>query len=198
MRLRAPLLGLSFFVAGLVVIAVAMLWMMPARNSPSPSATASLVGGPFRGVDQDGKAVTEAELKGKPFLVFFGFTHCPDVCPTTLFELSQALNGLGPRAEGINALFVTVDPERDTPEVLQRYLSSFNPRIRGITGDTTSVEAMVKTYRAYAKKVPLDDGSYTMDHTALVYIMDRDGGFIRPLNMQRPTAEIVDELRSVL
>ncbi|MDX6806356.1 SCO family protein [Terrihabitans rhizophilus] len=196
MRLRGPVLGLSFFIAGLVVIAVAMLWMMPSRQAVTN--TASLVGGSFRGVDQDGKAVTEAEMKGKPFLVFFGFTHCPDVCPTTLFELSQALNGLGPRAEGINALFVTVDPERDTPEVLQRYLSSFNPRIRGITGDTASVEAMVKTYRAYAKKVALDDGSYTMDHTALVYIMDRNGGFVRPLNMQRPTAEIVDELRTVL
>jgi protein SCO1/2 len=160
--------------------------------------TSSLVGGPFRLTDQAGQTVTDAGLRGKPFLVFFGFTHCPDICPTKLFEISQALKAMGRDAENISALFVTVDPERDTPDVLARYLSNFSPRIRGLTGDQAAVDQMVKAYRAYAKKVPLDDGSYTMDHTAVVYVMDRDGGFVTPLNMDRPEADIAAELRRLV
>jgi protein SCO1/2 len=142
--------------------------------------------------------VTEADLKGQPFAVFFGFTNCPDVCPTKLFELSEVFNKMGPDAEKVSALFVTVDPERDTPEALKRYLSSFNPRIRGLSGDQAAVDEMVKVYRAYAKKVPLENGSYTMDHTAVVYLMDARGGFVRPLDMARPPEQIADEFRALL
>jgi protein SCO1 len=196
MKRRGPVLGLVIFVAGLVVLAAAAAWMMP--RAQQSVATASLVGGPFRMVDQTGATVTDADMKGRPFLVFFGFTHCPDICPTTLFEMSQVFNTLGGDAEKISALFVTVDPERDTPDILQRYLSSFNPRIRGLTGDQAAVDQMVKSYRAYAKKAPLEDGSYTMDHTSIVYMMDGSGNFVRPLNMQRPTEEIAREVRTLL
>jgi protein SCO1/2 len=134
-------------------------------------------------------------MKGKPFMVFFGFTHCPDICPTKLFEISQVLNIVEKDKPDIAALFVSVDPERDTPDVMRRYLSSFNPRIKGLTGDQASVDAAVKTYRAYAKKVPLEDGTYTMDHTSIVYLMDGQGGFVTSLDMTKRDTEIADEIR---
>ncbi len=105
-------------------------------------------------------------MKGKPFLVFFGFTHCPDICPTTLFDMSQLMKALGPDADRTGALFITVDPERDTPKVMKDYLSNFDPHVRGLTGDPAAINAAIKAYRVYAKKVPLENGDYTMDHTA--------------------------------
>lgn len=156
---------------------------------------ASAVGGPFSLVDQDGKPVTEADVMGKPTLVFFGFTRCPDVCPTALYEITQALGALGPDAAKAQALFVTVDPERDTPEALKAYLSSFAPQIRGLTGSQEAVAGMVKAYRAYAKKQPTKDGDYTMEHTAIVYLMDKNGAFVAPLDIKRPPEQIAAEIR---
>ena len=149
----------------------------------------------FRLIDQDGKSVTDESMKGRPFLVFFGFTHCPDICPTTLFEISELLTKLGPDADRIGALFVTVDPERDTPAKLKDYVSSFDPRLRGLTGDPSAVAAMEKAYRVYSKKVPLQAGGYTMDHTAIVYLMDRDGRFVAPFNLKRKPDEAAADLR---
>jgi protein SCO1/2 len=130
--------------------------------------------------------------------VFFGFTHCPDVCPTTLFEVSEVLRALGPRAKDVRALFVTVDPERDTPAVLKDYLSSFDPRVIGVTGDAEAVAAIEKSYRVYAKKVPLEGGNYTMDHTALVYLMDKNGRFVAPFKMKRRPEEAAAEIERYL
>ena len=120
--------------------------------------------------------------KGQPFLVFFGFTHCPDVCPTALFEVSQVLRALGPEADRTRALFITVDPERDTPSVMKDYLSSFDPHFSGLTGDPAAIAAVAKAYRVYYKKVPLEQGDYTMDHTAIVYLMDKSAlrGAVQP------------------
>ena len=143
------------------------------------------VGGPFQLEDQNGKPVTDADMKGRPFLVFFGYTHCPDICPTTLFELSQIMQKLGKDADRTGALFITVDPERDTPAALKDYLSNFDPHLRGLTGDPAAVNAAIKAYRVYAKKVPLKDGDYTMDHTAIVYLMDKDGRFVAPFNLKQ-------------
>lgn len=182
------------FSLGAVGIAAA-IYQFAAPGGKTASQT-STVGGPFTMVDQDGKAVTEAALKGKPTLIFFGFTNCPDVCPTALYEITQAMEALGPDAEKTQALFVTVDPERDTPEEMKAYLASFSPRIRGLTGSPEQVAQMVKVYRAYAKKVPLKDGGYTMDHSAIVYLMDRNGTFVSPINMKRGTDEIAKELRA--
>jgi protein SCO1/2 len=137
--------------------------------------------------------VSDADIKGKPFLVFFGFTHCPDICPTTLFEISQVMKTLGPDADRTGALFITVDPERDTPAVLKDYLSNFDPHLRGLTGNRPSIDAAIKAYRVYAKKVPLENGDYTMDHTAVVYLMDKDGNFVAPFSVGRtPEAEAAD------
>jgi protein SCO1/2 len=192
---RRILLFLAIFVVGAAAIAAATFALLP---GPQRVATASAVGGPFQLVNQEGQTVSQADYAGAPFLVFFGFTHCPDVCPTTLFDMSQAFDALGPDARKIAGLFITVDPQRDTPEVMKSYLGSFHPSIRGLTGSPEQVAAAIKTYRAYAKKVPTQGGDYTMDHTAVVYLMGKDGIFVAPLNLKRPPAEVAADLRKYL
>lgn len=197
-RSARVLLVLTAFVAGLLLF-MGTAFLISGRP---PSLTAqpgpSAIGGPFKLTDQDGRTVTDESLKGKPFLVFFGFTHCPDVCPTALFEVSEVLRMLGPDADRAAALFVTVDPERDTPARLKDYLSSFDPHLRGLTGDEKALADMQRAYRVYAKKVPLDGGDYTMDHTALVYLMDKEGRFVAPFNLKRPPEAAAADLRKYL
>ena len=188
----AFIIGALVFLLGAAALVGATMHL---SDGGQTATQASSVGGAFRLTDQQGRPVTEADLKGKPTLVFFGFTHCPDVCPTALYEISQAFEALGADAARTQALFVTVDPERDTPEALKGYLSSFAPQIRGLTGSAEAVEQMVKAYKAYAKKQPLKDGGYTMDHTAIVYLMDRNGAFVAPLNLKRPPADVAAEIR---
>ena len=191
------LLVLSAFLAGLVLF-FGVILIVTGRN-PAPVVTAAAnIGGPFRLLDQDGKPITDQDLKGRPFLVFFGFTHCPDVCPTALFEVSEILRKLGPDADRTRALFVTVDPERDTPEKLKDYLSSFDPHVIGATGDAAAIAAVAKAYRVYSKKVPLDGGGYTMDHTAIVYLMDKQGRFVAPFNLKRTPEAAAADLRRYL
>jgi protein SCO1/2 len=191
-------LVVSAFVAGLAISLAAVLWLVNPRLAPPGAPPTAAIGGPFRLLNQHGRTVTDADLKGHPFLVFFGFTHCPDVCPTTLFEISEVLRELGPDADRLGALFITVDPERDTPAALKDYLSSFDPHLMGLTGDPEAVAAAVKAYRVYFKKVPLDDGGYTMDHTAIVYLMDKEGRFVAPFSLRRTTEAAVTDLRKRL
>ena len=191
------LLVLSAFLAGLVLF-FAIILIVTGRN-PAPMVTAAAnIGGPFRLVDHNGRAITDQDLKGRPFLVFFGFTHCPDVCPTALFEVSEVMRKLGPDAERARALFVTVDPERDTPEKLKDYVSSFDPHVIGVTGDAAAIAGIAKAYRVYSKKVPLDGGGYTMDHTAIVYLMDKQGRFVAPFNLKRTPEAAAADLRRYL
>src|SRR5438128_8996485 len=131
------LLIAAAFLAGLALCFGVVL--IVAGRLSSPVAQIAEIGGPFKLTDQNGKVVTEQDLKGLPFLVFFGFTHCPDVCPTTLFEVSEILRQLGADADRVGALFITVDPERDTPETMKDYLSSFDPHLVGLTGDPPDV-----------------------------------------------------------
>ena len=193
--IRVLALAAAFLAGAAALAAIAVvLWPRGGEMAVSPSA----VGGPFKLTDQNGRTVTEADFKGKPFLVFFGFTHCPDVCPTALFDMSEAFRRLGPDAEKLSALFITVDPERDTPEKLKEYLQSFHPRIVALTGTRADIDAVTKAYKAYAKKVPLDGGEYTMDHSAIVYLMDREGRFVAPFNLKRPADEAAADLRRYL
>jgi protein SCO1/2 len=195
-RASHVLLVLSAFFAGLVVFLAVFLY---ATGQLGTRTAGSAVGGPFSLVDQDGKPVTDGDFKGRPFLVFFGYTHCPDVCPTTLFDVSEVMRALGPDAGRVAALFVTVDPDRDTPAVLKDYLSSFDPHLRGLTGDQASLDRIEKEYRVYAKKVPTGkDGEYSMDHSAIVYLMDKDGRFVAPFRLDRPPAQSAAELRKYL
>ncbi len=155
------------------------------------------VGGPFRLVDQTGATVTEKALEGAPSLVFFGFTHCPDVCPTALQEITTIYDALGAKGDRLKSFFITVDPERDTPETLKLYLSSFDGRIRGLSGDPAAIESTLKSFRVYARKVPLDGGGYTMDHTALIYLFDKNGRFVGGFNINRPASESARELEAM-
>jgi protein SCO1/2 len=195
-RTARLLIVLGAFLAGLVLFS-AVLFIVTGRT-PTPIALPSAIGGPFQLVDQNAKPITDQDLKGRPFLVFFGFTHCPDVCPTTLHEVSEILRSLGKDADRVRALFVTVDPERDTPDKLKDYLSSFDPHLVGVTGDAAAITAIGKAYRVYAKKVPLDGGGYTMDHTAIVYLMGKDGRFVAPFNIKRRPEEAAADLRRYL
>jgi protein SCO1/2 len=195
-RTARLLLVLGAFVAGLALFS-AVIFIVTGRP-PAPITMPSAIGGPFQLVDQNSKPITDQDLKGQPFLVFFGFTHCPDVCPTTLFEVSEVLRALGPEGSRMRALFVTVDPERDTPGKLKDYLSSFDPRLIGATGDEAAIKAVEKAYRVYAKRVPLDGGGYTMDHTAIVYLMDKTGRFVAPFNLKRRPEEAAADLKRYL
>jgi protein SCO1 len=191
------LLVFGAFFAGLVLFLAVFLYATGQFGGPGTAASA--IGGPFKLTDQNGQPLTDADLKGKPFLVFFGYTHCPDVCPTTLFEVSEVMRALGKDADRTKALFISVDPERDTPPVLKDYLSSFDPHLIGATGDEAALNAVEKEYRVYAKKVPTGkDGDYSMDHSAIVYLMDRNGRFVAPFKLDRKPEQAGAELRKYM
>ena len=190
-----PLVIVTAFATSLLLGLLIMLWALGGvRGVPAPAA----IGGPFQLTDQSGTTVTDKSLQGRPSLIFFGFTHCPDVCPTSLFEISEVLRAMGKDADRVNAYFVSVDPERDSKEAMKDYLSSFDPHLKGLTGDPEAIAKMLTTYRVYAKKVPLKDGDYTMDHTALTYLMDRDGKFVAPFNLNRTPEEAAADLKRYL
>jgi len=190
-----PLIIFAAFAASLAIGLLITLWMLGGLQKVAAPAA---IGGPFQLVDHNGKTVTDQSLKGKPTLIFFGFTHCPDVCPTALFEMSELLRAMGKDGDRVNAYFVSVDPERDSVAKMKDYLSSFDPRLKGLTGDPAAVEKVVTGYRVYAKKVPLKDGDYTMDHTALVYLMDREGRFVRPFDIKRKPEDAAADLKRYL
>jgi len=194
-RLSRPLIIVAAFAVSLAIGLGITLWL---TGGLAKVATASAIGGPFQLVDQTGQAVSDKSIKGKPTIIFFGFTHCPDVCPTSLFEMSEILRAMGDDAKRVNAFFVSVDPERDTPQVMKDYLSSFDPNLKGLTGSPEATAQVISGYRVYAKKVPLKDGDYTMDHTALIYLLDRDGRFVAPFNIKRRPEEAAADLKKYL
>jgi protein SCO1 len=194
-RTTRPLVIVAAFGTSLVLGLTLMLWALGGvRGVTAPAA----IGGPFQLTDQVGQSVTETSLQGRPTLVFFGFTHCPDVCPTSLFEISEVLRAMGKDADRVNAYFISVDPERDSAAAMKDYLSSFDPHLKGLTGAPDAIAKVTTEYRVYAKKVPLKDGDYTMDHTALVYLMDRDGKFVAPFNLKRTPEEAAADLKRYL
>jgi protein SCO1/2 len=136
------------------------------------------VGGPYTLTDQNGKKVSSADFHGKYQLIYFGYSFCPDVCPTTLGVISQALDKMGVDQNRIVPIFITIDPERDTPKVLQSYMAAFGPRFVGLTGTPAEIAAVEKEYRVYAKKQPLPSGGYGMDHSSVIYLMGADGRLV--------------------
>jgi protein SCO1/2 len=183
--------------AVVVAAAVAAAWMMIAPKQ-APFATAD-IGGPFTLIDQKGATVTEAALKGHPSAMFFGYTFCPDVCPTTLSDLTLYMQELGADADRLKVYFVTVDPERDTQATMASYLEAFDPRIVGLTGARPAVDAMLKEYRVYSRKVEGKDGApYTMDHTATVYLLDSNGQLVGTLDYQEKPEIAMAKLKRLL
>ena len=160
----------------LLVGAVSFVWLNQGNQGLQQLAGAG-IGGPFTLSRTDGTVFTEKDIAGKPYAIFFGFTNCPEVCPTTLYEASGWLEQLGSDADKIGIYFVTVDPERDTPELIAEYVSSFDKRIVGLTGTPDQIETIKKEYRVFSQKVDLEGGGYTIDHTASIYLMHGDGSF---------------------
>jgi protein SCO1 len=178
----------------IVVLAFVAIWL---AWTPQQGSNGTLIGGPFALQAGDGRTITDDSLKGRPFLVYFGYTHCPDTCPTELARVADVLSKMGDKA--IPALFITVDPERDTPKVMQDYASSFGPSIMGLSGSPQAIGAVEKAYRVFARKGPLQsDGSYSMDHSSIVYVMSKTGGFVEALNLDRPSEETAKELEQYL
>lgn len=166
------------------------------QTTLSPDAPA--IGGPFRLTAHDGKILSSEDLAGKPFAIFFGFTHCPEVCPTTLSEVSRVFDDLGDEAKDLTVLFVTVDPERDTPAVLRDYVSSFSGRIIGLSGTPDEIAKVAREYKVYYEKVPTSDGGYTMNHSAAIYLMGRDGIFKDAATYGADYAQTLAKFRALL
>lgn len=156
------------------------------------------LGGDFTLTRASGEPFSSDELKGHPYIIFFGFTHCPDICPTTLLEISKHLDSLGDAARDLKVVFVTVDPERDTPELMARYMSSFDPRIIGLTGTPEQIVDVAKLYRAFYEKVPDESGSYTMNHTASAFLFDGNGKLRSTLSWQEDAATREAKIRQVV
>jgi protein SCO1 len=185
--------------AGLLAFSTAALGTVYIISSRAVhGVTATRIGGPFTLVDDTGAPVTDKTLAGKPYAMYFGYTFCPDVCPTTLLDLSRWIQKLGPDADKLNYVFVTVDPERDTAQSLHTYLSSFDKHIRGYTGTPAEIAQIAKEYRVYYKKVPTEDGGYTMDHSAIIYLMGSDGKFATMIPYQEDDASALAKLRNVV
>ena len=190
-RPRWLLLG----VAALLAALVGLLVIRGAPSGPAPSD----IGGPFKLIDQTGAPVDQRLLRGRWSAVFFGYTYCPDVCPTTLAALGQAVDALGPAADRFQVVFVTVDPQRDTPAALRAYLSSpaFPKGARGLTGPPDQVAAAARTYHVYVRKVGQGDG-YTVDHSSVVYLMDPQGRFVRPLDPRASPSDLARQIRAAM
>lgn len=188
----------ALLVATAILLAAAPLAACGRQDGASPVRSLVKIGGPFNLIDMNGRPVTEKSLLGKPTAIFFGFTYCPEVCPTTLTDLTAWLKALGPDADKLNVVFVSVDPERDTPEQLRLYLSNFDRRIQGFTGTPEAVAKAAKVYRVYYQKVPQDGGGYTIDHSSAVYLFDAEGRFVAPIAYQSPPDRAVGQLRALL
>ena len=196
---RFLLIALTF--AGILVIAAGVLLGLAyrgGRHGASGTLLASAIGGPFQLVDQNGKPFTDADLKGKWHLVFFGYTHCPDACPTALNEISLALDKLGPKEKSVGVVFISVDPERDTPAVLKDYLASFDAPVIGLSGTPQEVAQAAKDYRVYYAKHPRADGGYDMDHSAVIYVIDPQGKFTATFTPDTSADDMVKRLEKLL
>jgi protein SCO1/2 len=177
------------------VVGVSLMLILP--NAGQRTA-ASQPPAAFVLTDQDGRTVREAELLKKPTVIFFGYTFCPDACPTTLARLTALMKALGPEANRLNVVFVTVDPARDTPHQMKQYLTAFDSRIMGLTGSDAAVAKAAKEYGVFYQKAPLPAGGYSMDHSTAVYLVDRKRGFSQILAPDQPQDEQLEALRQLL
>ena len=200
--MRGRLLGViiaGFLVGALAGAAILLL----ARGAPAPTVETSgkaLIGGPFTLVDQTGKTVTDQDFRGRYMLVFFGFTHCPDICPAELQVMSASLDELGPKADEVVPIFITLDPERDTPAAMAEYLKNFGPRFVGLTGPSEAIAAAAKAYRVIYSRFQEDKikNDYSIDHSALVYFMSKEGEYVTHFAYGTPAAKMTENLRRYL
>jgi protein SCO1/2 len=181
----------------MLTIVLVATWTLFQQSQTAATVT---VGGPFTLVASGGTAVSDATYRGKWLLVFFGYTFCPNVCPTTLLEVAVALQLLGPAASELQPLFISIDPDRDTPDVMAAYTQSFDPRIVGLTGSATQIASVAKEYGAYYDPHRTGPGpdDYVMDHSTYLYLMDPNGQFVRGFDADTPGTVIADNLREMM
>ncbi|MBV8506017.1 MAG: SCO family protein [Alphaproteobacteria bacterium] len=194
-------LPIAAILAGLVILGIGAFLALGLRDNSrgvAGTALASAIGGPFQLVDQNGKTVTDADLKGKWSLIYFGYTHCPDACPTALNDISIALSELGPKRDAVRPVFITVDPERDTPESLKAYVTSFDAPILALTGTAEQVAKAAKDYRVYYAKHPEAGGDYSMDHSSVIYVMDPEGRFTATFTHESAPEQISERLKKLI
>jgi protein SCO1/2 len=184
--------------AAILGVCLLLMFALPRLGGSATSGSGPAIPAAFVLTNQDGRTIKEKDLLAKPTVVFFGYTFCPDACPTTLARLTALMKALGPEADRLNVAFVTVDPARDTPGQLKKYLSSFDPRIQGLTGSDAAVAKAAKEYSVFYQKAPLPGGGYSMDHSTAVYLVDRKRGYFEILPPDAPQDEQLEALRRLL
>ena len=201
MSIRTVGLAIAGLIAGGLLAYAAVTGQGPANTAPNATVTGkSLVGGPFALTDHTGKRVTDKDFLGRYMLVFFGFTHCPDICPSGLQVMTAALDKVGNKAKIVTPVFITLDAQRDTPEKLAAYLKSFHPSLVGLSGTPEELAVVAKLYRVFYQKVADEKtpDSYTYDHSAIYYLMGKDGAFVAPINHTTDVDELVRALNAAL
>jgi protein SCO1/2 len=196
-RIPTVLVGIS---VALALLAAVLTWRSGGQGGGfgTDRRAAAPLGGPFTLVDQTGHVRTDRDFRGRWVLVYFGYTSCPDVCPTTLQEIADALHRMGPQAARVVPLFVTLDPERDRPAILAKYVAAFGPEFVGLTGTTAQITSVAHAYRVYYEKRPLPGGGYSVDHASTIYLMAPDGRFVTLLDGQESAAVMAKDLSSRL
>lgn len=184
----------AIVVLAIAVVAGLLLYTPWGRQIWQSQTNIALIGGPFHLIDQNGQTRSDSDFRGQYLLVFFGFTNCPDVCPTTLSTVTNAMDKLGSDAAKVTPLFITVDPERDTPAVMKAYAANFTPRLVALSGSPDAIAAAAKLYRIYYKKVG-EGADYSMDHTALLYLMGPDGNYLAHFSPDATADDIAKDLR---
>jgi protein SCO1 len=193
-RPTALIYGIIGMVLAVLILGTgAFIWL-------TQGGTASLVGGPFRLENGDGQQVTDGNFRGKYMLVYFGYTFCPDVCPTTLGEVADAMDKLGAKADRVQPIFITVDPKRDTPDVVKRYAAAFSPRLLGLTGTPDEIATVAKEYRVYFAEHRTGPGpnDYSMDHSSVLYLMGPDGKFVAPIRPDEDGPHMAADLNRLM
>ena len=200
MRARLIAFVIAGFLIGAIAGAAVLLVANPQGGQPVQSSGAALIGGPFSLVGADGKPVTDRNFRGRYMLIFFGFTHCPDICPAELQVIAQALEQLGDKAKKVVPIFITLDPERDTPEAMANYVKSFGPNFVGLTGSPEAIAAAAKAYRVAYSKVENKDSAddYSVDHSALAYLMDPEGRYVTHFSYGLSTDQMAEKLEKLL
>ncbi|MDX1974628.1 MAG: SCO family protein [Rickettsiales bacterium] len=197
MQLRLPLLNVL-----ILALTIALVWSRPGINPLAPqdrSVGEAAIGGPFVLTNQDGQTVREEDFRGKLMLVFFGFTHCPDVCPTSAASLSQVMKQLGDKATQVAPIFISVDPKRDTPAVVKSYFANFDPRIVALTGDDEAVKQAASAYKVYYAAVAMDGGNdYMVNHSSFIYLMDKKGKYLQHFAYDAPADDITKAVKTRL
>ena len=187
----------TLILIGITAVSLALVYLFlfgfPENKASSPKEFT--IGSPFSLIDHRGMVITEKDFLGHPSALFFGFTHCPEVCPTTMSKLSMLLDELGTKGDQIKVYFITLDPERDTPEVLMNYLSAFNERFIAITGNTNDVETLARSWKVYWKRTKISDGGYTLDHTASVLLLNSKSNFVGTIGWKEEATVALEKLK---